>query len=153
MGDEDRGHEGRGIGLAHTLRASALQEQELDTVEASLALGRPVDPRDDGVGAQILADLGVGRMRLMTNNPATYAGREGYGLESLSTAHWGSVPLRRTSATCGPSTSSAATASGLRPRATHNRAGGRERGDAPTVVISGEQMLPPGEPAPSDAHP
>jgi 3,4-dihydroxy 2-butanone 4-phosphate synthase/GTP cyclohydrolase II len=76
-----RGHEGRGIGLAHKLRAYALQEQGLDTVEANLALGLPVDTRDYGVGAQILADLGVRRMRLMTNNPAKYAGLDGYGLE------------------------------------------------------------------------
>jgi 3,4-dihydroxy 2-butanone 4-phosphate synthase/GTP cyclohydrolase II len=76
-----RGHEGRGIGLAHKLQAYALQEQGLDTVEANLALGLPVDTRNYGVGAQILADLGVGRLRLMTNNPAKYAGLEGYGLE------------------------------------------------------------------------
>jgi 3,4-dihydroxy 2-butanone 4-phosphate synthase/GTP cyclohydrolase II len=76
-----RGHEGRGIGLAHKLRAYALQERGLDTVEANLALGLPVDTRDYGIGAQILADLGVRRMRLMTNNPAKYAGLDGYGLE------------------------------------------------------------------------
>ena len=76
-----RGHEGRGIGLAHKLRAYALQEQGLDTVEANLALGLPVDTRDYGIGAQILADLGVRKMRLMTNNPAKYAGLDGYGLE------------------------------------------------------------------------
>jgi 3,4-dihydroxy 2-butanone 4-phosphate synthase/GTP cyclohydrolase II len=76
-----RGHEGRGIGLAHKLRAYALQEQGLDTVDANLALGLPVDTRDYSVGAQILADLGVRRMRLMTNNPAKYAGLDGYGLE------------------------------------------------------------------------
>ncbi|MFN8635253.1 MAG: bifunctional 3,4-dihydroxy-2-butanone-4-phosphate synthase/GTP cyclohydrolase II [Chloroflexota bacterium] len=76
-----RGHEGRGIGLAHKLQAYALQEQGLDTVEANLALGLPVDTRNYGVGAQILADLGVRQMRLMTNNPAKYAGLDGYGLE------------------------------------------------------------------------
>ena len=153
MGDEDRGHEGRGIGLAGKLRAYALQEQGLDTVEASLTLGRPVDPRDYHVGAKILADLGVRRMRLMTNKPATYAGREGDGLESPSAALWGSVSLRGTSAPCGPSTSNSATASGWRPRATPSRVGGRERGAAPSVVLAGEQMLPPGDPAPADAHP
>jgi len=76
-----RGHEGRGIGLAHKLQAYALQERGLDTVEANLALGLPVDTRSYGVGAQILADLGVGRMRLMTNNPDKCAGVAGSRLE------------------------------------------------------------------------
>ena len=76
-----RGHEGRGIGLAHKLQAYALQEQGLDTVEANLALGLPVDTRSYGVGAQILADLGVGRLRLMTNNPAKCAELNGHRLE------------------------------------------------------------------------
>ena len=76
-----RGHEGRGIGLAHKLRAYALQEQGLDTVEANLALGLPVDMRSYGIGAQILADLGVGRLRLMTNNPDKCAELNGDRLE------------------------------------------------------------------------
>jgi 3,4-dihydroxy 2-butanone 4-phosphate synthase/GTP cyclohydrolase II len=75
-----RGHEGRAIGLTHKLRAYRLQEQGLDTVEANVELGFPPDPRDYGIGAQILADLGVHSMRLLTNNPAKRAGLEGYGL-------------------------------------------------------------------------
>jgi 3,4-dihydroxy 2-butanone 4-phosphate synthase/GTP cyclohydrolase II len=76
-----RGHEGRGIGLGHKLRAYQLQEQGRDTVEANLELGFPVDSREYGIGAQMLVDLGVTTMRLMTNNPAKYGGIEGYGLE------------------------------------------------------------------------
>ncbi|QIZ37738.1 bifunctional 3,4-dihydroxy-2-butanone-4-phosphate synthase/GTP cyclohydrolase II [Saccharopolyspora sp. ASAGF58] len=76
-----RGHEGRGIGLGHKIRAYALQEQGLDTVDANLAQGLPVDSRSYGVGAQILGHLGVRRLRLITNNPAKYGGLEGYGLE------------------------------------------------------------------------
>jgi 3,4-dihydroxy 2-butanone 4-phosphate synthase/GTP cyclohydrolase II len=78
-----RGHEGRGIGLRHKLEAYELQDQGLDTVDANLALGLGVDARDYGIGAQILADLGITRMRLMTNNPAKRAGLEGYGLETV----------------------------------------------------------------------
>jgi 3,4-dihydroxy 2-butanone 4-phosphate synthase/GTP cyclohydrolase II len=76
-----RGHEGRGIGLAHKLRAYQLQEEGLDTVDANLELGLPVDSREYGIGAQILVDLGVTTMRLMTNNPAKYGGLEGFGLD------------------------------------------------------------------------
>ena len=76
-----RGHEGRGIGLGHKLRAYALQEQGRDTVEANVELGLPVDSREYGIGAQILVDLGVTTMRLMTNNPSKYRGIEGYGLD------------------------------------------------------------------------
>ncbi len=75
-----RGHEGRGIGLLHKLEAYALQENGRDTVEANMDLGLPVDARDYGIGAQILVDLGVTSMRLLTNNPAKRAGLEGYGL-------------------------------------------------------------------------
>ena len=75
-----RGHEGRAIGLTHKLRAYRLQEQGRDTVEANQELGFPADPRDYGIGAQILYDLGVRSMRLLTNNPAKRAGLEGYGL-------------------------------------------------------------------------
>ena len=75
-----RGHEGRAIGLTHKLRAYQLQEQGKDTVEANVELGFKPDPRDYGIGAQILFDLGVRSMRLLTNNPAKRAGLEGYGL-------------------------------------------------------------------------
>ena len=76
-----RGHEGRGIGLAHKLRAYTLQEQGRDTVDANLDLGLPIDNREYGIGAQILVDLGITTMRLMTNNPAKYGGLEGFGLD------------------------------------------------------------------------
>jgi 3,4-dihydroxy 2-butanone 4-phosphate synthase/GTP cyclohydrolase II len=76
-----RGHEGRGIGLLHKLQAYELQDQGRDTVDANLELGLPADARDYGAGAQILADLGIQSMRLLTNNPAKRAGLEGYGLK------------------------------------------------------------------------
>jgi len=76
-----RGHEGRGIGLGHKLRAYALQEAGHDTVEANEALGLPVDSREYGIGAAILADQGVARVRLITNNPHKYGGLSGYGLQ------------------------------------------------------------------------
>ena len=77
-----RGHEGRGIGIGHKIRAYALQDEEdLDTVDANTAQGLPVDSREYGVGANMLADLGIRAMRLMTNNPRKYGGLEGYGLE------------------------------------------------------------------------
>jgi 3,4-dihydroxy 2-butanone 4-phosphate synthase/GTP cyclohydrolase II len=83
-----RGHEGRGIGLLHKLQAYQLQDAGADTVDANLALGVPADARDYGTGAQILCDLGIRSMRLLTNNPAKRIGLEGYGLRVT-----GRVPL------------------------------------------------------------
>jgi 3,4-dihydroxy 2-butanone 4-phosphate synthase / GTP cyclohydrolase II len=83
-----RGHEGRGIGLMHKLQAYQLQDQGRDTVDANLDLGLPADARDYGTGAQILEDLGIKSMRLLTNNPAKRAGLEGYGLAIV-----GRVPM------------------------------------------------------------
>jgi 3,4-dihydroxy 2-butanone 4-phosphate synthase/GTP cyclohydrolase II len=75
-----RNHEGRGIGLAHKIQAYALQEEGHDTVDANLIQGLPVDSREYGIGAQILVDLGVTSMRLLTNNPTKRGGLEGFGL-------------------------------------------------------------------------
>jgi 3,4-dihydroxy 2-butanone 4-phosphate synthase/GTP cyclohydrolase II len=88
-----RGHEGRGIGLMHKLQAYQLQESGVDTVDANLALGMPADARDYGTGAQILVDLGVRSMRLLTNNPDKRAGLEGYGLRVIERV---ALPVRPT---------------------------------------------------------
>jgi 3,4-dihydroxy 2-butanone 4-phosphate synthase/GTP cyclohydrolase II len=87
-----RGHEGRGIGIAHKLRAYNLQEQGHDTVDANLELGLPVDSREYGIGAQILVDVGVTTMRVLTNNPAKYGGLEGFGIEIVERVPIESVP-------------------------------------------------------------
>ena len=81
--------EGRGIGLANKLHAYALQEQGYDTVEANQRLGLPVDKRDYGIGSQILRDLGLSKIRIMTNNPKKIYGIEGYGLQVVE-----EVPVR-----------------------------------------------------------
>ena len=87
-----RGHEGRGIGLGHKIRAYALQEEGSDTVDANIELGLPVDSREYGIGAQILVDLGVTSMRLMTNNPSKYGGLEGFGLNIVERVAIESLP-------------------------------------------------------------
>ena len=89
-----RGHEGRGIGLAHKLRAYQLQDLGKDTVDANLALGLPADARDYGTGAQILYDLGVRSMRLITNNPTKLAGLEGHGLSIVERVPLAVTPTR-----------------------------------------------------------
>ncbi len=78
-----RGHEGRGIGLVHKLQAYQLQDKGRDTVDANLELGLPADARDWATGAQILTDLGIKSLRLLTNNPDKRAGIEGHGLDVL----------------------------------------------------------------------
>ena len=90
-----RGHEGRGIGLGHKLRAYGLQDQGRDTVDANLELGLPADSREYGIGAQMLVDLGVRKMRLMTNNPAKYGGLDGYGLEITERVPLQTVPTEQ----------------------------------------------------------
>jgi len=87
-----RGHEGRGIGITHKLQAYELQDSGLDTVDANVELGLPVDSREYGIGAQILVDLGITTMRLMTNNPAKRGGLERYGLEIVDRVPLHSVP-------------------------------------------------------------
>jgi 3,4-dihydroxy 2-butanone 4-phosphate synthase/GTP cyclohydrolase II len=87
-----RGHEGRGIGLASKIQAYRLQEEGADTVDANLALGHPADSREYGIGAQMLVDLGVTTMRLMTNNPTKRGGLEGFGLDIVERVPLESAP-------------------------------------------------------------
>jgi len=84
--------EGRGIGLLNKLKAYKLQEQGLDTVEANVQLGFGMDERDYGVGAQIIRDLGIQKMRLMSNNPRKRTGLVGYGLEIVENVPLQTVP-------------------------------------------------------------
>ncbi len=84
--------EGRGIGLANKLRAYELQDRGADTVEANVALGLPVDKRDYGIGSQILVDLGVRELRVITNNPRKIFGLEGYGLKIVDRLPSQTVP-------------------------------------------------------------
>ena len=93
-----RGHEGRGIGLTHKLRAYALQDEGLDTVEANLELGLAVDARDYAVGAGILKDLGITSMRLLTNNPAKYHGLGSFGLSIVERVPLTTPPNRENAA-------------------------------------------------------
>ena len=87
-----RGHEGRGIGLLSKLRAYQLQDAGADTVDANLELGLPADAREYSAGAQILADLGVRSVRLLTNNPAKVSGLSGFGVDITARV---ALPVRR----------------------------------------------------------
>lgn len=87
--------EGRGIGLINKLKAYELQDQGMDTVEANIALGFPADMRDYGIGAQILCDLGINKIKLITNNPAKMVGLSGYGLEIVDR-----IPVKAGHHTC-----------------------------------------------------
>ena len=97
-----RGHEGRGIGLLQKLRAYHLQDKGADTVDANLLLGLPSDSRDYGTGAQILVDLGIKSMRLLTNNPAKLAGLTATESASPTESRFRSNRMNTTPITCRP---------------------------------------------------
>ena len=127
-----RGHEGRGIGLLHKLQAYQLQDAGADTVDANLDLGLPADARDYGTGAQILVDLGVHTMRLLTNNPEKRAGLEGYGLKIVER-----VPLPVH-----------ATPENLRYLTTKRDRMGHDLPGLPPMFETPKVMYPPTEPRP-----
>jgi len=138
-----RGHEGRGIGLGQKLRAYRLQEQGVDTVDANLALGLPVDSREYGVGAQILVDLGVRRLRLMSNNPAKFGGLQGFGLTVVER-----VPLE-----VAPNAHSMAYLQTKRDRMGHSLTAPQSAGPSghtTTTVSTATQELPGSEVTPDD---
>lgn len=89
-----RGHEGRGIGIAHKIQAYSLQDDGLDTVDANTEQGLPIDARDYTIGAQILTDLGVRQVRLITNNPAKFEGLESEGIQVVERVRLDLVPTR-----------------------------------------------------------
>jgi hypothetical protein len=107
-----RGHEGRGIGLGHKLRAYALQEAGRDTIDANRDLGLPDDSRQYGAGAAIIAALGARRIRVITNNPAKYGGLQASTSRSRGASGSRRLSPRRTFATCAPSGTGWATTSG-----------------------------------------
>jgi 3,4-dihydroxy 2-butanone 4-phosphate synthase / GTP cyclohydrolase II len=137
-----RGHEGRGIGIGHKIRAYTLQDEGHDTVDANVELGLPVDSREYGIGAQILNELGVTTMRIITNNPAKYGGLEGFGLDIT----------QRVPSVTAPNPENIAYLRTKRDRLGHLLEGLDEmagEGAVPTPP-AGAPEPPPGGPVPSD---
>ncbi|MEX0831522.1 MAG: bifunctional 3,4-dihydroxy-2-butanone-4-phosphate synthase/GTP cyclohydrolase II [Nitriliruptoraceae bacterium] len=147
-----RGHEGRGIGLLHKLRAYELQDDGQDTVDANLALGLPADARDYGIGASILADLGLSTLKLLTNNPAKRAALAGFGLSVVERVPIEVVPTKDNAGYLATKVA----------RMGHELAGGavavssgvgdiaQQRADAPQRVVRADRglaMAPPPEDA------